>query len=203
MEVKNMNKISICIDCQNDFITGSLGSKEAQAIVPKIVEKIKNEPNETLIIFTQDTHYEDYLDTPEGKKLPIPHCLNKSRGWRINQEIFDAWLDRDIEENLIVPRHNILDNSIFKKTFGSFDLLEVIQDTFYEFEGKCKEIELYGLVLDICVITNALLLKTMFPDIEVTVDVSCCAATSEENYKSAINVLKSCQVNVINEKMEE
>lgn len=174
------NKVLICVDMQNDFVYGALGSYEARAIVSNVVDKVKIWDDE--VIFTMDTHDENYLNTLEGKKLPIKHCIGGTDGWFIIDEL-----------GQYVTRFGT--RIIDKKTFG--------YDGWDSYLGinKCNydEIHLVGLDLDICVITNALIIKTLYPDAEVFVDVSCCAGSTPENYRSAINVMKSCQINVIGE----
>ena len=190
------NKILICVDCQNDFIDGQLGTKEAQAVVPAIVEKIKNFDGQT-IIATMDTHDNDYLNTTEGKKLPVPHCIKGTDGWKINQKVLDALKARGYE-------------TITKRCFTATDLFLVLMkygyDTSYElFEAETRydtpdelfEIEIIGLCTDICVISNALYLKAMYPDAEITVDSKCCAGVTPEKHEAALEVMRSCQINVI------
>lgn len=166
-------KTLIVIDMQNDFIDGALGTKEAQAIVPNVKKKIeeyKSRGDE--IIFTRDTHPATYLDTNEGKHLPVPHCILGTNGWHIADEIE-------------VPTANIID----KPAFGYSGWGE------YYFE----EIELVGLCTDICVISNALILKAAFPEIDITVDASCCAGVTPESHQAALTTMKMCQINVIGE----
>lgn len=171
-----MKKVLIVIDMQNDFIDGSLGTPEAQAIVPKVKDKIHQyQMNKDMIVFTLDTHYDNYLDTPEGKKLPIKHCIKNTNGWKISPDI-------DISDCLHFE----------KDTFGYLNwyLTEV---------SLADEIELVGLCTDICVISNALILKNYFPDIKIIVDADCCAGTTPEKHKAALETMKSCQVEVIHE----
>lgn len=172
-------KVLIIVDAQNDFISGCLGSEEAISVVPRIKRKIEEYvalKEQAEILFTQDTHYGDYLNTPEGKKLPIIHCLIGEKGW-------------EIEPSLDLPNCT----HVFKDTFGFRS---------WNFRLDFKEIEsieLVGYCTDICVITNALLLKTFAPNIEITVDASCCAGVTPERHKAALEVMTSCQINVINE----
>ena len=152
----------IVIDMQKDFITGSLGSKYGQDIVNNVKKKIEIYQGEILV--TKDTHFENYLDTQEGKLLPIKHCIKETNGWRLVPEI---------EENL-------KNKKVFEKnTFGSVEL---------------EKIELIGVCTDICVISNALLLKANFPEIPLYVDSSCCAGSSLDAHEAALKVLKSCQI---------
>lgn len=168
-------KTLIVVDVQNDFVTGSLGTPEAQAIIPNIKKKIvKYRENGNPIIFTQDTHYPDYLRTNEGKHLPVLHCIEGTNGWQIVDNLYDK-----------------KDEKICKRTFGCLVWNPSI--------SYSDEIEIIGLCTDICVISNALILKAMYPNIEITVDTSCCAGATPHGHKSAIEVMKTCQVNIIGE----
>lgn len=168
-----MKKTLIVVDMQNDFIDGSLGTKEAQAIVGNVRKKIE-EYNACggEIIFTRDTHGEDYLETPEGKNLPVEHCIRGTKGW-------------EIAEGLEVPGCSYID----KPTFGYI----------HWDEREFGEIELVGLCTDICVVSNALILKAMFPDTEITVDAACCAGVTPETHRAALETMKMCQIRVIGE----
>lgn len=170
-----MNKYLIVIDVQNDFVDGALGTKEAVAIIPKVKEKIaeyKNSGNK--IIFTRDTHNTDYLQTNEGKHLPVEHCIINTDGW----QIFDS---------LDINGAEIID----KPSFGYLDWKKHITD------NDDLSIELIGLCTDICVVSNALILKAIFPEANVTVDASCCAGVTPETHNSALETMKMCQVNII------
>ena len=170
-------KTLIAIDLQNDFIDGALGTKEAVAIIPNVKKKIeeyKSAGNQ--IIFTRDTHYDNYMETSEGKHLPVPHCIIGTDGWNIHSEI-------DIPECV----------HLNKETFG-FIYWNWCDEDFYG-----EEIELVGLCTDICVVSNAMLLKAMFPEIKITVDASCCAGVTPETHKAALQTMKMCQINVIGE----
>lgn len=195
-----MRKILIVVDMQNDFIDGSLGTEDAKAIVPRVCQKLKNEVDKTLILFTQDTHPENYLDTAEGKKLPVVHCVKNTEGWEINKEVMEAYKSNP---NRIQMGGG---NSVLKGTFGSVHLARVIEDWIKFFKQNpnlknnepLEEIELIGLCTDICVVSNALLLKAYFPDIKITVDASCCAGVTSKLHNEALNVMNSCQIDVIN-----
>ena len=164
-------KTLIVVDMQNDFVTGSLGTKEAQAIIPTVRKKIQEYVNRgDQIIFTRDTHYSNYLDTHEGKMLPVEHCMYTTKGWQI-------------VEGLEVPGCKYID----KETFGWNNWND------YDYE----EIELIGVCSDICVISNALILKAQFPETKITVDASCCAGVTPELHEAALKVMRSCQINVI------
>lgn len=170
-------KTLIVIDMQNDFITGPLGTPEAVAIVPKVKEKIEEyHENGGRVIFTKDTHFNNYFKTLEGRKLPVIHCMNDTYGWDLVDGLWSKY-----------------DSVLYKFAFGynewDMNIGMPIGDG----------IELVGVCTDICVVSNALILKSQFPEIEITVDASCCAGTTPENHKAALQVMKSCQINVINE----
>lgn len=168
-------KILVVVDMQNDFIDGALGSPEAQAIVPKVVEKIKQyNKNRDGVIYTRDTHNSNYLETMEGKKLPVPHCIRGTDGWMI-------------PEDILMGSTKILD----KNTFGS-EFLPLCLRTHY-----IESIELIGLCTDICVISNAMILKAHFPDTPIIVDSSCCAGVTPESHENALKAMKMCHIDVI------
>ena len=167
-------KLLIVVDMQNDFISGALGSKLAEAIVPNVVEKVKN--YDGTVIFTRDTHFADYMDTQEGKNLPVKHCIKDTTGWEIC--------------NGLKPYANKV---IDKITFGSVDLPNVIK----EYGEEIEEIELCGLCTDICVISNAMILKATFPEVKIVVDSNCCAGVTEESHQTALNAMKAVQIDVI------
>ena len=170
-------KTLIVIDMQNDFVTGSLGTKEAQAIVPNVKRKIQEYANRgDQIIFTRDTHYSNYLRTQEGKMLPVEHCIHKTKGW-------------EIVDGLEVPNCS----HVNKTSFG--------WDEWHEFDYE--EIELIGVCTDICVISNALILKAQCPEAEITVDASCCAGVTPELHEAALKVMRSCQINVIGDEKND
>ena len=179
-----MRKILVVVDMQNDFVTGLLGTEEARAIVPNIKAKIdKYIKNGDEVIFTRDTHDEDYLNTNEGKHLPVPHCIDATEGWQVVPE-------------LDIPECEHIDKFTFGWPFWARirDLDSGIRYTRY-----LEEIELVGVCTDICVVSNALILKSMYPRAKITVDASCCAGVTPENHKAALTVMKSCQIEVINE----
>ena len=180
-------KILVCVDLQNDFISGALGTPEAQAIVPNVVEKIKKHNEDINEIFcTYDTHGENYLETPEGKMLPVKHCIYETEGWMLDKRVRDALSYSELE--------------FYKPTFGSFDLIKTIEEIYFDRHIPVEEIEVVGLCTDICVISNVLMLKAAFYDkCKITVDASCCAGVTPEKHRAALEVMKSCQINVINE----
>ena len=163
-------KYLIVVDMQVDFITGSLGSKLAEAIVPNVVEKVKNHDGK--VIFTRDTHFADYMQTQEGKKLPVEHCIKDTDGWQICDEL-----------------RPFVDTVVDKKTFGSVDLPVMIVDA--------DEIELCGLCTDICVISNAMILKATFPEVKITVDSKCCAGVTVESHNTALDAMKAVQIEIV------
>jgi nicotinamidase-related amidase len=169
-------KTLIVVDMQNDFITGVLGNDETRAIVPHVVEKIKNWDGK--LYFTRDTHFDNYMDTLEGKNLPIPHCIEDTVGWHLIDEVKDY----ATHSNRILNKY----------TFGyeDWDRYNWQEDT---------EIELIGVCTDICVISNALALRMFYPNLKITVDASCCAGVTPESHKAALLTMKMCQINVINE----
>ena len=170
-----MKKVLVVIDMQNDFINGALGTKEAEAIVPLVKKKVMDaKKNNIPVIFTRDTHTSLYLMTQEGTKLPIEHCIKGTQGYEICSELKK-------EATVIFD----------KPTFGSVELAQFITDSIY------TEIELCGLCTDICVISNAMLLKAFLPEAQITVDSSCCAGTTPENHKNALSAMKICQIEII------
>lgn len=169
-----MKKILVVVDMQNDFIDGSLGTKEAVEITDKVTEKIKAFDGE--VVFTLDTHSSIYLLTQEGKNLPVEHCVKGTEGWELNEKIKDLATDCKIFE---------------KPTFGSVELANFIAD------GGYKEVEIIGLCTDICVISNALLIKAYLPEVKITVDSSCCAGVTPESHDNALSAMKMCQINII------
>jgi len=177
-----MKNILIVVDMQNDFVDGSLGSDEAVSILNNAVEKIANFDGK--IFATLDTHDENYLNTLEGQNLPVEHCIKGTYGWKLNKQIFNALSNKDY---ILVE----------KPTFGSMDLINHISNIL-DIETDIS-IELIGLCTDICVISNALLLKANFYETPIYVDASACAGTTHKSHQDALNSMKSCQINIINE----
>lgn len=176
-----MKKLLIVVDMQKDFVDGALGSAEAVAIVDNVVKKI--ESCEGDIIVTYDTHSENYMETQEGKNLPVPHCIKGTDGWKLDEKVQAALDKREYK-------------AIEKPTFGSIHLPEYIKANY---DINEIEIELIGLCTDICVVSNALLLKANFLETKVSVDASCCAGVTVESHNAALTTMKMCQVNVIGE----
>lgn len=166
-------KYLIVVDMQNDFTIGTLGSPHAAAIIPNVVEKVKAFSGK--VIFTRDTHGDDYLQTQEGKKLPVVHCVKDTNGWQICDEL--------------IP---YVDTTVEKVTFGSVQLPHMLRSM----GEPIEEIELCGLCTDICVISNAMILKAAFPEVKISVDASCCAGVTMESHNTALNAMKAVQIEV-------
>ena len=182
-------KILVVVDMQNDFIDGSLGTPEAKDIVGNVCNKI--EGFNGLIYATKDIHDEGYLDTLEGKHLPVEHCIRGTEGIEICGCVFEHLCKVNNDNVQVVRKH----------TFASTSLVKSIKkdEKYAKKLGMDIEIELIGLCTDICVISNALLLKAYFPETKITVDASCCAGSTPEKHKMALEVMKSCHIDVINE----
>lgn len=187
-----MKKVLVVVDVQKDFVDGSLGTPEAQAIVPKIEEKILNGGYDE-VLYTFDTHYlPEYWESSEGKKLPVEHCIKGTPGWC-------SALSTNKDKKSIIEKNTfgyLRWNGYIHRIYNGSDPWREDDDTDVE---VTESIELVGLCTDICVVTNALILKTYYPEIPITVDASCCAGTTPEAHKAALTVMKSCQIDVINE----
>jgi len=170
--------ILVVVDMQNDFIDGALGTPEAVAIVPKVMVKMMN--FDGLVLATRDTHGEDYLERQEGKKLPVVHCIKGTHGWEIKDEIQQLLISQPID----------------KPTFGSEALGKVLKDLNNDVE-LIDSITLVGLCTDICVISNAMLLKAFLPEVPIMVDASCCAGVTPESHERALEAMKACQIEII------
>lgn len=174
-----MKKVLIVVDIQNDFVDGALGTAEAVAIIDNAANKIKNFDGDVFV--TYDTHYNNYMDTLEGKKLPVPHCIKGTHGWELNPKIADA-LNGKVYK------------AVEKLTFGSVDLPNLVKESIGD---EKSEITLIGLCTDICVVSNALLLKANILDSEIFVDSTCCAGVTPETHNAALDTMRCCQINVI------
>ena len=174
-----MKKILVVVDMQKDFVDGSLGTKEAVAIVDNVVAKIEGFDGK--IFATYDTHFENYLETSEGKKLPVEHCIKGTPGWELNADVEAA-----LQKKNDVTR-------IEKITFGSVDLPGEIEKFA---AGDDFEVELIGLCTDICVVSNALMVKANFPEKAISVDSACCAGVTPETHEASLTTMKMCQINV-------
>ena len=171
-----MKKILIVVDMQKDFVDGALGTAEAEKIVPKVCEKISNFDGE--IIVTLDTHYDDYMNTAEGKALPVEHCIKGTAGHALDNEVQKALDGKNY-------------TTVEKPTFGSIELPRIIENLTL---GENFSIELLGLCTDICVVSNALILKAHFPEVPITVNSSLCAGVTPDTHNSALTTMKMCQI---------
>ena len=171
-----MSKVLVVVDMQNDFIDGALGTAEAVAIVPKVAEKIKN--FDGTVLYTRDTHEENYMETQEGKNLPVPHCIRGTEGWQIRTELQQAGAE-------------VVD----KPTFGSRILAEKLVEM--NREEAIESITLIGLCTDICVISNAFVIKAFLPETQIIVDAACCAGVTPESHERALEAMKVCQIQVV------
>ena len=174
-----MQDILIVVDMQNDFIDGALGTKEAEAIVPRVKEKI--ESFEGTVLFTRDTHFDYYMQTQEGRNLPVPHCIKGTHGWEIHPEL-DA-----------LRRTQPVD----KLTFGSSELGMSLAER--NRDDIISSVTLVGLCTDICVISNAMIIKAFLPETQIIVDAACCAGVTPESHRNALAAMKACQIRVDNE----
>lgn len=170
-------RVLVVIDMQNDFIDQALGTKEAVGIVENVAKKIKEFDGP--VIYTKDTHRENYLDTQEGKNLPVSHCIKGSEGWQISSAL-------PVAEDAVIFE---------KPTFGSKELGQYLADMAKD--EDIEEIEVIGLCTDICVISNALLIKAFLPEVKITVDSACCAGVTPKSHENALEAMKMCQINII------
>lgn len=169
-------KVLVVVDMQKDFIDGALGTKEAQSIVSNVYKKIEDyRLSGGIVVFTRDTHQWDYIYTAEGRKLPVEHCIEGTDGWQITSEI------EVLEDDIIIN----------KPTFGSLELAEELS------KYDVSSIELVGLCTDICVISNAMILKAKFSEVPIAVDSSCCAGVTPESHENALNAMRMCQIDII------
>lgn len=171
-----MMDLLIVVDMQNDFIDGALGTPEAVAIVPNVRKKI--EEFDGKILFTRDTHYEDYLDTQEGKNLPVKHCIKDTYGWQIRSELDELRKTTPID----------------KETFGSSELGAMLWEL--DADDEISSITFIGLCTDICVISNVMIAKAFLPEVPIIVDANCCAGVSVESHENALKAMEVCQVKV-------
>jgi len=175
-----MKKLLVVVDMQVDFVTGSLGSDMARAIVPAVCEKVEmaDEDPDTEVVYTFDTHTTEYLKTMEGQKLPVPHCIDGTEGWQLISELRD----------FVGDNHKFV-----KRTFGSVELAQHVARHSYD------EVELCGLCSDICVVSNALLIKAHASGTRIVVDAQACAGVTEESHKAALLTMKMCHIDIVNE----
>lgn len=174
-----MKKFLVVVDMQNDFVDGALGTKEAVSIVNNVVDKINSFDGE--IFATFDTHFENYMDTSEGKNLPVVHCVKNTQGWMLNENVAHA---------LELKGYTAVE----KNTFGSINLPQLIKNAA---DGDDFTVELIGLCTDICVVSNALIIKANFPEAEILVDSACCAGVTVDTHNAALATMRSCQIKVI------
>ncbi len=174
-----MQDILIVVDMQNDFIDGALGTAEAVSIVPKVAEKVRGFKG--TVIFTRDTHGENYMQTQEGRNLPVPHCIKGSRGWEVCPAL------ESLRTGLTID----------KPTFGSAELGRLLLEL--DTKEPVGSITLVGLCTDICVISNAMIAKAFLPEVPVTVDAACCAGVTPESHRNSLSAMRMCQVRIENE----
>lgn len=170
------NKL-IIIDAQNDFITGSLGTEQARRMLPHLIAKAGRFSGE--ILMTQDSHTENYLDTQEGKMLPVVHCIIGTKGWEFAQELEKLRIEKEIK--------------VYQKPcFGSTELVADLEEAYNN--HLLDSVELVGICTDICVVSNALMIKSALPELAVYVDASCCAGVTPQKHQAALEVMRSCQI---------
>ncbi len=173
-------KLLIVVDMQNDFTTGALRNEDAIAIIPNVVSKVKAALDDgTDVIFTRDTHHDDYMGSEEGRNLPVPHCIEGTPGWELIDEL----------KPLAGAPARVID----KVTFGSSKLGQLLSSEY----ADCDQVELIGICTDICVISNALLTKAFLPDAHVSVDASCCAGVTPQSHRTALEAMKACHVEIV------
>ena len=185
-------RVLVVVDVQKDFVDGALGSIAAQSIIPHMRERIKEYADgETLILFTKDTHDEDYDRTLEGYHLPVKHCVRGTPGWSLVKDI--STLADGYSNFLIFSNEEVIRSRILKETFGSIKLCEILK----KYEDEITDITFMGFCTDICVISNVLLTKAFLPNTRIIVDASCCAGSTLEKHLAALEVMKSCHIDVI------
>lgn len=172
-------RILVVVDMQNDFVDGALGTEEAVGIVPAVAERIRSFDGR--VLYTQDTHESDYLETLEGKKLPVPHCIRGTEGWELCPQIKALCKEVPID----------------KPAFGSVELGRMLKE--YDSREKVESVTFAGLCTDICVISNAMIVKAFLPETEVIVDAACCAGVTPESHRQALEAMKVCQIKVLDE----
>jgi nicotinamidase-related amidase len=175
----NKEKFFIVIDMQNDFLTGALKNDDGVQVIGYIKERLEHLDGDTKVIFTRDTHQEDYMTTEEGQNLPVPHCIENTEGWEITEELAEYAAEAKIFN---------------KNTFGSKELAKY----FEAYEGEIESVELVGVCTDICVISNALLIKSVLPNAKIYVDAKGCAGVTPESHNTALAAMKACHIHVLN-----
>ena len=176
-----MKHLLVVVDIQNDFVDGALGTAEAQGIIANAQKKIREFEGDVFV--TYDTHFENYMETAEGRKLPVKHCVKGTFGWELNENISKALADKN-------------HTAVEKLTFGSDELPKLVRNLVGD---EDFDITLIGLCTDICVVSNALILKANFPEKEIYVDATCCAGVTVETHNAALTTMKMCQINIIGE----
>lgn len=170
-----MGRLLVVVDMQKDFVDGALGSREAAAVIPHVADKIRlYQDAGDEVVFTLDTHFDNYLDTMEGKKLPVPHCVKGTPGWELTEKL-----------------KGVKGKRFEKSAFGSRELAD------YAEAGQYESVELVGLCTDICVISNAMLIKAAAPETPVLVDAACCAGVTPESHENALNAMKMCHIDIV------
>ena len=194
-------KVLIVVDMQKDFVDGALGTPEAQAIVPLVAETIEQfATSDTVILFTRDTHQSNYMNTLEGNYLPVPHCIENTDGWEINEEVWEVFVKNQWKFHGFNYLPTMCVNHVIDKpSFGSIDLQNILyhlNEAYYPL-AKVDEIILMGLCTGICVMSNAILCKATLPEVPVSVVADCCACVTPESHKTALEAMKLCQINII------
>lgn len=185
-------RVLVVVDVQKDFVTGALGSLMAQSVISHMRERIRDYADgETLILFTKDTHEENYLETFEGVRLPVEHCVRGTPGWSLVKDI--STLADGYSNFLIYSDEEVVRSRILKETFGSVKLCEILK----KYESEITDITFMGFCTDICVISNVLMTKAYLPNTRIIVDASCCAGSTLDKHLAALEVMKSCHIDVI------
>lgn len=185
-------RVLVVVDVQKDFVDGALGSIAAQSIIPHMRERIKDYADgETLILFTKDTHEENYLETFEGVGLPVEHCVRGTPGWSLVKDI--STLADGYSNFLIFSNEEVIRSRILKNTFGSIKLCEILK----QYENEITDVTFMGFCTDICVVSNVLMARAYLPSTRIIVDASCCTGTTLEKHLAALEVMESCQIDVI------
>ena len=185
-------RVLVVVDVQNDFVTGALGSLSAQSIIPHMRERIrKYADGDTLILFTKDTHNEDYDRTFEGHRLPVKHCVRGTPGWSLVKDI--SSLADGYSNFLIFSDGEVVRSRVLKETFRSIKLCEILK----QYEYDITDITFMGFCTDICVISNVLMARAYLPNTRIIVDASCCAGSTLDKHLAALEIMKSCQIDVI------
>ena len=186
-------KIIVIVDMQKDFISKALKNNVAEAMIPRMQEVLTDmNSSDNIVLFTKDTHYDDYMNTQEGRNLPVPHCIKDTDGWKIDKRISSV-VDKGNYRK--ISSHNIINSRILKNTFGSLEVAETIKSL--TIAHPIDEVIFMGVVSDICVISNVLITKAYCPETKISIVKSCCAGLTPETHEAAFTVMQSCQVNII------